>query len=574
MSKNEIQDFGKNLQEIKELSQKLKEPLEEPFTTLYFDKEKNEKIKYKGGYIDNKYEGRGILYAYSGKIEYNGYFSNNEYNGFGNKYDYYDEKLEYEGFFTNGKKNGKGILYYYNSQQIYFNGIFDMDNYIEGILYDPNGNIIYEGIFTNNRPKEGKKLKLYNTHGNLYYEGDLLSGQYNGNGTLYEEDKYNYDYKKFSKFIGEFKNDKFDGFGKLYFGKYLFYEGNFSKNKFSDKGIIYYQNQKIYYDGEFENGLMKGKGIKYYTNGNIKITGTFSNDECIQGIYYNPDGIKIYEGEFKNGNPLKSKKIIIYDNDGDKIYEGEIHNGLYEGEGIEYCPILKDRIIYQGKFKNNLYELPDFDLIENKDKITIHNTKIVLLSQGDIPGKSCLFSRLLGCDFPEDTLATIGHDKGEIYYENKNKRYKLIIFDTAGRDRFLSISLKIAKPCMLALYLFDLNDSQGVSIDFIKEIKDVNNMKIYIVGNKLDLFSNFQKINKSYLEKNKNTIIEALQSNLVDKYFEISVKTGEGIDKLFHSIKYDSLKYLESINANSDKKDKENDIKKRKREKKEKCIIY
>ena len=148
MSKNENQDFDKNLREIKELSKKLEESLEGSYTTIYKNKEKNE-IQYKGGCIDNKY------------------------NGFGIKYNYY-QKLEYEGFFTDGKKNGKGLLYYYNNNKIYFNGIFDMDNYTEGILYDPKGNIIYKGEFINNKPKEDKNIKLYDTNESLKYEGDLL----------------------------------------------------------------------------------------------------------------------------------------------------------------------------------------------------------------------------------------------------------------------------------------------------------------------------------------------------------------------------------------------------------------
>ena len=307
----------------------------------------------------------------------------------------------------------------------------------------------------------------------------------------------------------------------------------------------------------------------------MKIKGSFSQDKFIEGIYYNPDGIIIYEGEFKNENPKESNNIIIYDDDGNKIYEGEIHNGLYEGKGIEYCPILKGRIVYKGKFKNNIYELPDFDLIENKNnnKLVTKTTRIVLLSHGDVPGKTCLCNHLLGCDFYTDTLATIGFEKNEISYENKNTRYKLIIFDTAGGERFLSQSLKMAKTSIIALYLFDLSNSKGVSIDFIKEIKEINNnIKIYIVGNKLDLFDKHQRKNKNYLEKNKNSIIDALKSNLVDKYFEVSAKTREGIDKLMHSIKYDSLKYLKRINADFLKGDK--NIEKRIRKKLEKYIIY
>jgi len=128
---------------------------------------------------------------------------------------------------------------------------------------------------------------------------------------------------EFTKYIGEFKNDKFDGHGKLYLECNLYYEGNFSNNNFSGKGIIYYPNQKIYYEGQFENNLINGEGIKYYTNGNIKTKVSFSNDKCVQGIYNNPDGIKIYEGEFQNGNPKESKNIIIYDNDGIKYMKGK-----------------------------------------------------------------------------------------------------------------------------------------------------------------------------------------------------------------------------------------------------------
>ena len=62
-----------------------------------------------------------------------------------------------------------------------------------------------------------------------------------------------------------------------------------------------------------------------------------------------------------------------------------------------------------------------------------------------------------------------------------------------------------------------------------------------------------------------------MKSNSADKYFEVSAKTGEGIDKLMYSIKYDSLKFLEVANAN---RNIEIDIKKRIRKRKEKCIIY
>jgi len=181
MGENKYDVFDNNINEIKELSEKLKEPLEEPINILYYDIEKK-KIKYKGGYIDKKREGKGISYNEQGKIIYIGYFSNDFHNGFGNEF--HNGKLEYEGYFKGWRIDGKGILYYDNSSNIYFNGIFKSNKYFEGIEYDPNGNKIYVGLFMNNKPKEGKNIKYYLLNGKLEYEGDFLDGQYHGHGTL------------------------------------------------------------------------------------------------------------------------------------------------------------------------------------------------------------------------------------------------------------------------------------------------------------------------------------------------------------------------------------------------------
>ena len=222
MIKNEEKDFDINLKEIKELSEKLKESMEGNITILYHN-EKNNIMKYRGGYVDKKYEGRGTLYDYKGAIIYNGYFLNNEYNEFGNEFK--NNKLIYEGFYINGKKNGKGILYYDDNEKIYFNGIFEMDNYVEGILFAPNGEKIYEGLFMNNNPKEGNNFKIYRKNGMIEYEGDILNGQYQGHGILYGSEKIErikmISELKFSKYVGEFKNHKFNGQGQFYLKDHL-----------------------------------------------------------------------------------------------------------------------------------------------------------------------------------------------------------------------------------------------------------------------------------------------------------------------------------------------------------------
>ena len=95
---------------------------------------------------------------------------------------------------------------------MYINGLFN-DKAINGILYDPNGNIIYKGDFINDKPKEGKNLKIYEHNGEIKYEGDFLDGDYTY-GTLYGYGKY---FKKRRKlYEGQFKKEKYHGIGKLY----------------------------------------------------------------------------------------------------------------------------------------------------------------------------------------------------------------------------------------------------------------------------------------------------------------------------------------------------------------------
>ena len=57
---------------------------------------------------------------------------------------------------------------------------------------------------------------------------------------------------------GEYKNDLYDGKGKLFYENGKYYEGEFVEGLKHGKGILFYKDGKIKYDGQFE----KGKFIK------------------------------------------------------------------------------------------------------------------------------------------------------------------------------------------------------------------------------------------------------------------------------------------------------------------------
>ena len=221
-------------------------------------------------------------------------------------YDY--GKIKYIGDFFDFKYHGKGKLYYDyygKDEKIYFDGIFEMDKFIKGVLFSPGGNKVYEGEFIDNIPKERKNIPLYKINGKTEYIGDLFNGKYNGYGKLLET-RYK-DYEEI-KYEGQFKDGLYHGFGKgkLFQDKYseFLYEGNFINGKMEGYGVIYYEDRKrIFYDGSFKNNDLYGNGIIYYINNSKKIEGKFDTLNKCKGIYYNPQGGKLYEGLIINEIP-------------------------------------------------------------------------------------------------------------------------------------------------------------------------------------------------------------------------------------------------------------------------------
>jgi len=60
------------------------------------------------------------------------------------------------------------------------------------------------------------------------------------------------------KFVGNFKNEKYDGFGIVKTSK-LEYKGFFKNNLFNGQGRMTFPNG-ISYDGEFTNSRLNGVG--------------------------------------------------------------------------------------------------------------------------------------------------------------------------------------------------------------------------------------------------------------------------------------------------------------------------
>ena len=203
---------------------------------------------------------------------------------------------------------------------------------------------------------------------------------------------------------------------------------------------------------------------------------------------------------------------------------------------------------------------------------SIQRTKfnISILGESQV-GKTSMISVKSGLQFNEKQIATVGIDN---FIDKKvidNKEYKFKFFDTAGQERYNSISaqtIKIADGFILVFSVTDRGSLEKISF-WMKSIEENTNIKdkvIILVGNKIDMEREI-----SHEEANNF----AKENNL--KYFETSAKTGYGIDETFNQLYQDIYELNKKDNPENEKnkniqlENTNNDESNEKGKKKSKC---
>ena len=165
--------------------------------------------------------------------------------------------------------------------------------------------------------------------------------------------------------------------------------------------------------------------------------------------------------------------------------------------------------------------------------------KILLI--GDLGvGKSCVILRYVEGDFPGNIMSSIGVDFKTKQIDYADRLVKMQIWDTAGHEKFRTITTSYYKSAHAIIILYDI--TQKTSFDHIKNwITEIDKfgkqgvLKV-IVGNKLDMENN-RKITKEAAE------------NLALKYgiklWEVSAKDNTNIEEMF----LDTIKTLLEKNS-------------------------
>ena len=143
---------------------------------------------------------------------------------------------------------------------------------------------------------EGKGVFIWNN--GVKYIGNWKDGSMTGEGVLFDKNNK-------LIFEGNYYNNKKYGHGKFIIKDKEYYEGEFFDDKMEGKGTYHYGNGDVW-EGYFKNNMKNGVGIMTYNNSKEVFLYEFENDNYMGATQLNPQE-KVY---VKNLQQEERKKII------------------------------------------------------------------------------------------------------------------------------------------------------------------------------------------------------------------------------------------------------------------------
>ena len=171
--------------------------------------------------------------------------------------------------------------------------------------------------------------------------------------------------------------------------------------------------------------------------------------------------------------------------------------------------------------------------------------KVVVLGESGV-GKSNIIIRYNGGQFDSNSLPNHSSSFVAKYYTFGEKIYRINVWDTAGQEKYHSLTKIFVKDSQIALLVYAINDHNSFEkLDFwYNTAKEVcKNIIIAVVGNKIDLFEEEKVDQKEAKDKakefnakfqltsalNEETGIDEIIENLVKEYIKSkggSIKMG------------------------------------------------
>lgn len=178
-------------------------------------------------------------------------------------------------------------------------------------------------------------------------------------------------------------------------------------------------------------------------------------------------------------------------------------------------------------------------LASEDDDLEIPRYKLIFLGDQRV-GKSCIIERFTNDTFTnEDYEATVGLDFKTKNVQIDNQDIRLLLYDTAGLEKFRSLLPMYTKDANIILLVYDVTIKDSFLhlsdwLNFLTEEKiDIKDKIFAVVGNKTDL-NDRREVKAEEGEK------FAEEKNFI--FTEVSAATGDGINDLFDVILKEMLK--------------------------------
>ena len=162
--------------------------------------------------------------------------------------------------------------------------------------------------------------------------------------------------------------------------------------------------------------------------------------------------------------------------------------------------------------------------------------KLIFLGDQSV-GKSCILNRFMSDTFTEEYQATIGLDFQSKNVQIDNQDIHLLLYDTAGQEKFRSLIPMYTRDANIILLVYDIcsKDSFNHLSDWLNDLTNINKDDVIfaVVGNKIDL-------------EDKREVTKEEGSNYAKEhdfiFAEVSAKSGDGFSELFYKNLFEKIR--------------------------------
>ena len=182
--------------------------------------------------------------------------------------------------------------------------------------------------------------------------------------------------------------------------------------------------------------------------------------------------------------------------------------------------------------------------------ITNQPLKLILIGDGRV-GKTSIINKYINNIFNEGEEMTINSSYCERDVLFNDKKYKFSFWDTAGQEKFNSITPIYYRDAKGVLLVYDISNPHSFERvkKWIEEMKEINNEAVFnIVGNKYDLKEQTKNFKFNFID---DEIAKKLaEKNKTDLFFT-SAKTGENINECFENLMQKVFNKFVNNNSNN-----------------------